>query len=111
MGNKNYSKHFKFNNNRNKNANNEEDKAVITEAINTVTPINEEVESEFVTGIVTGCKKLNVRKESNKNSDILCVIDESSEVMVFHNSTEDFYKVTTASGVEGYCMKKYITIK
>lgn len=62
-------------------------------------------------GIVTGCNKLNVRKESKKDSEPLCVINENEEVEVdLSESTVYFYKVKTSSGVEGYCMKEYINV-
>lgn len=65
-----------------------------------------------LTGIVSGCVKLNLRKEASKDSDVLLVLNEDTELVVDPaESTEDFYKVCTSSGVEGYCMKKFITIK
>lgn len=74
--------------------------------------VNPKVE-EIVDGFVSGCTKLNVRSEANKDSKILCVINEKAEVLVHvvENDSGDFYKVRTSSGIEGYCMKKYITIK
>lgn len=63
-------------------------------------------------GFVDGCERLRVRKESNVDSEELCIINKSSEVVIdLENSTEDFYKVKTSEGVEGYCMKKFITIR
>lgn len=71
------------------------------------------VAEEIVNGFVSGCKRLNVRGAANKDAVVLCVINENAEVLVHRTETEssDFYKVRTASGIEGYCMKKYITIK
>lgn len=66
-------------------------------------------EPKPITGIVTGCIKLNVRKEPNKDAEIVSVINEGSEVIINKNkSTVDFYAVCTAAGVDGYCMKKFI---
>lgn len=63
-------------------------------------------------GYVDNCECLRVRKESNVDSEELCVINKLSKVVIdLDNSTEYFYKVTTSEGVEGYCMKKFITIK
>ena len=63
-------------------------------------------------GFVDGCECLRIRKESNVDSEELCIINKSSEVVIdLENSTEDFYKVKTSEGVEGYCMKKFITIR
>ena len=63
-------------------------------------------------GFVDNCEHLRVRKESNVDSEELCIINKLSEVVIdLDNSTDYFYKVTTSEGVEGYCMKKFITIK
>ena len=63
-------------------------------------------------GFVDNCERLRVRKESNVDSEELCIINKLSEVVIdLDNSTDYFYKVTTSEGVEGYCMKKFITIK
>ena len=75
-----------------------------------------EVEEENVKmiGIVTGCAKLNVRKEPSKQSDVLCIIDKNTEVEIDteeETTYEDFYKIVTSTGVKGYCVKSFIEIK
>lgn len=74
---------------------------------------SQEVEEAVPTvGFVDNCERLRVRKESNVDSEELCIINKLSEVVIdLDNSTDYFYKVTTSEGVEGYCMKKFITIK
>lgn len=74
---------------------------------------SQEVEEAVPTvGFVDNCECLRVRKESNVDSEELCIINKLSEVVIdLGNSTDYFYKVTTSEGVEGYCMKKFITIK
>lgn len=68
-------------------------------------------ETKTVFGVVDGCDSLNVRKESNKESDVLCIINKSTKIVIdLENSTEDFYKVSTSQGIDGYCMKKFISI-
>lgn len=63
-------------------------------------------------GIVAGCSKLNIREEPKTDSAIISEISCQAEVMIEEaESTEDFYKVCTPFGVEGFCMKKYIVIK
>lgn len=63
-----------------------------------------------LTGKVTGCAKLNVRESANTTANVLAVINEGSEVVINRiKSTVDFYAVCTAAGIEGYCMKKFIT--
>lgn len=65
-----------------------------------------------VVGVVAGCKKLNVRKAGKPDAEVLCVLNENAEVQIDKKrSTRDFYRVCTAAGVEGFCMKTFITIK
>lgn len=71
----------------------------------TVETVNE------VNGFVDGCDKLYVRKEPNTDSEPIATIDRSTSLVIcLENSTEDFYKVKTSEGVEGFCMKKFINI-
>ena len=63
-------------------------------------------------GFVTNCKKLNVREEPRTDADIVCEVDYQTELMIDENeSTEEFYKVFTIVGIEGFCMKKFIAIR
>lgn len=65
-----------------------------------------------VVGYVTNCAKLNVRDEPTPHSNVLCTIEQDSEVEIDEaQSTEDYYKICTAAGVEGYCVKYFINIK
>lgn len=69
-------------------------------------------EPKPLTGIVSGCTKLNVREKPNAEAEVVCVITEGSEVVINRiKSTMDFYSVCTAAGLEGFCMKKFITVK
>ena len=64
-----------------------------------------------VKGVVVNCARLNVRKDPEPKAEILCAVDANSELMIDKaNSTEDFYKVYTAAGIEGYCVKYFIAI-
>ena len=66
---------------------------------------------DIIIGVVTNCVKLNVRKEPVADAEILTEIPLAAEVQVdVLKSTEDFYKVTTGVGIEGYCVKDYINI-
>ena len=68
-------------------------------------------EPKPTTGKVTGCAKLNVRESANTTANVLAVINEGSEVVINRiKSTVEFYAVCTAAGIEGYCMKKFITV-
>lgn len=62
-------------------------------------------------GVVVGCTKLNVREQMNTNATILCTLPASSEVRVIVDENRDeWYHVFTETGIEGYCMKKYIQL-
>ena len=84
-----------------------------TEQAQEIVEESQKVEKAVQTvGFVDNCEHLRVRKESNVDSEELCIINKLSEVVIdLDNSTDYFYKVTTSEGVEGYCMKKFITIK
>ena len=57
-------------------------------------------------------KRLNIRKEPNIESGIVCIVETGSELMIEkEGSTKEWFKVYTASGFEGYCMKKFVTIE
>lgn len=65
-----------------------------------------------VTGVVTDCFKLNLREEANPNANVVAVIPALTEVVIeMEASTDSFYKVCTAAGIEGFCMRKYIAIR
>lgn len=83
--------------------------------VNVDEPIVEEVKQEIVLvdGIVSNCELLNIRKESSKDAEVLCTIGVNTMVKVdltVDKEAEEFYKIVTPNGVEGYCMKKFITI-
>lgn len=62
-------------------------------------------------GVVTAAK-LNVRKLPSPNGEVVVVIAQNSKVQIdTEASTAEWYKVYTTAGVEGYCMKKFITVK
>lgn len=66
---------------------------------------------KFVDGIVTDCVRLNVREDPSPTSTILGTITADAEVIVNkEESTEEYYKICTSIGLEGYCMKKFVTI-
>lgn len=65
-----------------------------------------------VAGIVSGCKKLNVRNKPSTTAVIVTTINEGTEVVIAQPVLDaEFYKVTLANGVTGYCMKKFIAVK
>lgn len=81
-------------------------------------PIEETVETECnnaevdtTTGIVTDCKMLNIRKIPSKDSDPVCTVDAGEFLTVnLNDSTAAWYSVRTSAGVEGFCMKKFVSV-
>lgn len=62
-------------------------------------------------GIVTNCVRLNVRETPIVTAKILSEVDVNSKLMIDETeSTEEWFKVYTETGIEGFCMKKFITI-
>lgn len=86
---------------------------VVEEIAPVEAPVEPVVEETVQTiGVVTGCSRLKVRQEPNTDADVIGVIEEGTEVEIDEEkSTSDFYKVYTAVGFVGFCMKKFIKIK
>lgn len=62
-----------------------------------------------VKGVVVDCARLNVRAKPTTDSAVVCVLDVNTEVQVdTDNRKPEWFYVYTATGVEGYCMKKFI---
>lgn len=62
-------------------------------------------------GIVTNCVRLNVRETPIVTAKILSEVDVNSKLIIDDTeSTEEWFKVYTETGIEGFCMKKFITI-
>lgn len=87
--------------------------AVVDMTIETdVTPAIVEPPVEPIDGIVSGCKKLNIRKEPSRKGEVVCEVLEGTALMIDPSvSTDDWFRVYTETGVEGYCMKNFVTIK
>lgn len=74
-------------------------------------PTTESVEPSTVLGVVTECVKLRVRSTPEIADNVLTEIVLASEVLVdLKESTDEFYKISTEAGIEGYCMKQYINV-
>ena len=87
-----------------------EENEVVTTGYAEIKPVAE-LEVKTVKGTVVNCTKLNLRAEPNSDAEILCELPCYTEVEVDKAaSTEKFYKVCTATGMEGYCMKDYIVV-
>lgn len=71
-----------------------------------------EVVKNFTSGVVTECVRLNVRKTPSSDGEVVSIIDCLTDVVVdLESSTDEFYKISTATGVDGFCMKKYIALR
>lgn len=61
---------------------------------------------------VANCLRLHIFFEPKTDSEVVCKLRYLTEVEVdLENSTEDFYKVYTAIGAEGFCRKDNITLR
>lgn len=66
---------------------------------------------EEVIGVVTDCLKLNIRREPDKDSEVVAVATCLDELKIdADSSTHDWYAVCTVSGIEGFCMKKFVAV-
>ena len=74
----------------------------------------EEPVKPAVTGIVYDCVKLNLRSEpkrDERNENVISALIAGISVTINEElSTDEFYKVTTETGLEGYCMKHFIKL-
>lgn len=84
---------------------------VVSEVVAPTAPIVPKVETPKNLGKVVGCVKLNVREEPSAKASVVFEIPVDSTVFIDETcSTDEFYKICTEHGVEGYCMKKFIEI-
>ena len=66
----------------------------------------------YTIGVVFDCKKLRVRKAASLSAPVICELDVNTEVMIdMKESANGFYKVYTETGIDGFCMKKFIAVK
>ena len=64
-----------------------------------------------IVGVVSGCKRLNIRKAPNKDSDVVEVVHAGTELTIAqHSLDKPWYRVTTSDGVKGFCMREFVTI-
>ena len=87
---------------------------VVVEETETEAPTPEKKPAKKVKiGVVSNCSKLNVRTNPHPNAHVELIIDKGTEVVI-DGSEGDFYfvrKDNTTNGFNGWCMKKYISIK
>ena len=69
-------------------------------------------EPKPVFGVVSDCAKLNIRKSPSPNGNVICTVNENTKLMIIlEESTTEWYKVCNSAGLNGFCMKKYVTVK
>ena len=83
----------------------------VTEPEVIVPSIENNVENNEVKGKVSGFENLYVRKEASKDSEPVGIVTDKDDILIdVTNSTDDFYKVITSNGLEGYCVKEFVKI-
>lgn len=81
-------------------------------SVETEMEFKEEPIREVTIGFVVGAKKLRVRRQANKEAEIICLLNEGDEVKIIREkSTHKFYRVVLTSGIEGFCLKEFIKLK
>ena len=65
-----------------------------------------------INGTVANCVKLNVRKAPSTHAEILGVVDVDSEMKIdMDKSNDEWFYVSTAVGIDGYCMRNFVNAK
>ena len=83
----------------------------VTEPEVIVPSIENNVENNEIIGKISGFEKLYVRKEASKDSEPVGIVTDKDDLSIdVAHSTDDFYKVITSNGLEGYCVKEFVKI-
>ena len=92
------------------NSTNSEMEEVSNKIENDVTSYEIDSKDNEVWGTVTGCVKLNVREEPNKNSNIITTLNANDLVLVsVDKSVEGWYYIMLEDMI-GFCMSDYVLI-
>lgn len=76
-----------------------------------ISDLKDNIENNEVIGKISGYDKLYVRKEANVDSEPVGIVTKDDDLSInVVNSTDDFYKVYTSNGLEGYCVKKFVKV-
>lgn len=63
-------------------------------------------------GVVDFFNDATVRDKPSVFGDLVCLLKNGSVVEIDEKtSTKDFYSICTSAGVEGYCLKMYLTVE
>ena len=72
---------------------------------------NEKIEETSKTGKVN-CVALNVREQPNTETLSLAIVHKDMKLRIdIDSSTDEWFAVCTATGIEGYCVKKYVDVE
>lgn len=78
--------------------------------INEVKSVESKID-EITIGTVSNCAKLNIRNAPYKSAGVVTTVVSSTELMIdLDKSANEWYYVYTASGIEGFCMKDFVSI-
>ena len=82
----------------------------VEESTNKIEETKKEVTEEVI-GKIIEFEKLYIRKEADKNSEPVGIVTNKDYLSIdIIHSTDDFYKVITSNGLEGYCVKEFVKI-
>ena len=82
----------------------------VEESTNKIEETKKEVTEEVI-GKIIEFEKLYIRKEADKNSEPVGIVTNKDYISIdIIHSTDDFYKVITSNGLEGYCVKEFVKI-
>ena len=88
----------------------EEEIAEVNESEEVTKETTKEADNTVV-GYVSGCLKLNIREEGYLGANVVCVVPEKTALLIeVAESNDEWYKVYTETGMEGFCMKQYVTL-
>lgn len=63
-------------------------------------------------GVVMDCSILNIRAKSNIKSEIIATVKSGTKLMIDEDeSVGEWFKICTEAGIEGFCMKKYVSVR
>lgn len=63
-------------------------------------------------GVVTECEQLNVRNAASKVATRIAVISKGTEFEIeSFESGSEWLKITTKTGIKGFVMAKFVTVK
>lgn len=73
--------------------------------------MSNEKKSTPTVGVVVGYKRLNIREEPSKESEVVDIVPVETELLIDSDFEHElFYSVLTPDGIDGYCMKEFVDI-